>query len=272
MPLAKPVRLAHRLLRRGAGGANDSLVNVMLMVKAANQLSRLENFEEELPLRSRIFEFCKRQPTKPLPIYQGGGGFFSDHPELAFIGSEFYLYKCFAALGRDQAADILITHVEAEMIDAIGPRDPAVLSVRHCKAQSLVSLGRLQEARDRYLDIWNDYEELGLLHSPEGHNASFGLMRVLNKLDDKESALRIARRILDANSAQLEIDHPQTLEAMEMVAQFLFQTENLSEALVVATSLSELRFRVADKSGTTEDAVRAQDILERIRAKIAMST
>ena len=96
-----PVRFAHRLLRRGRRGANDSLFNVMLMVRVADQLAQLENFEEELPLRERILEFCKRQPTATLSIYPQG--FFGDHPELANIGSEFYLYRCHLALGHYQA-------------------------------------------------------------------------------------------------------------------------------------------------------------------------
>jgi hypothetical protein len=126
----------------------------MLMVRVANQLAQLENFEEELPLRERILEFCKRQPTATLPIYPDG--FFADHPELAIIGSEFYLYRCHLGLGHYQAADLLITHVESEVLRAIGPKDPGVLGIRHCKAALNETLGRLEDARESLLQIWQD--------------------------------------------------------------------------------------------------------------------
>lgn len=105
-----PVRVAHRLLRRGRAGSKDSLFNVMLMARVADELRQLENYEEELPLRERILEFCDRQYPAPVPIYTQG--FFEDHPELAVVGSKFYLYTCLVALGQYQAADTLITHVE----------------------------------------------------------------------------------------------------------------------------------------------------------------
>jgi tetratricopeptide (TPR) repeat protein len=265
-----PVRMAHRLLRRGRAGDKDSLFNVMLMVRVADELAQLENYGEELPLRERTFEFCDRQYPAPVPIYSQG--FFADHPELAVVGSKFFLFKCRLALGQYQAADTLITQVESEMVRAIGSKDPTVLEIRRWKAQLNERLGRLEDARDSFLEIWQDYEDLGLLHIPEAHSATFGLLPVLNTLHDNERALQIARKILAVNSDQYGPDHPQTLEALEMVAQFLFLTENLSEALVVATSLSEQRFRLVNKDQGAEDAVRAQTILESIRAAIASST
>jgi hypothetical protein len=120
--------------------------------------------------------------------------------------------------------------------------------------------------------VVDPYDELGLLHSPEGHNATFGLLSVLHDLHDRERALQIARKILAVNSDQYGPDHRQTLEALEMVANFLFLTENLSEALVVATSLSERRFRLVTEDGGAEDALRVQTTLESIRAAIASST
>jgi tetratricopeptide (TPR) repeat protein len=199
------------------------------MAEVANNLRRLQRFDEEIILRQQIVEAVGRNAG----------------PESQFaLVAEMNLGICLGALGRYEEAELLLARVDPALEAGLGLFDPVTLQAHSWRSHVAVKLGKLEEARLLQEQLLAAYELNGLGGSPEGIKAALNLSNTLMALEQPIPAAQLLRQALELRTQSLGLDDPATLDVMQFLATALFISGEVSEARLLARSLVDGRSRV----------------------------
>jgi hypothetical protein len=211
------------------------------MNEVANQLSRQNLVTEELALREDIVAGLRKNVG-------------AEHEST--LNAEWKLAVCLTSLDRPEEADLLLRHVVAERILALGEDDPQTLLAKAWRASVSKRLGRIHDARILQEEVVAGYQHRGEEASDQALLATLNLSSTMTDLGEFDESARLLHQVLDVRSTARGPEDVKTLEVLHSLIVVSMMAKDYAQADSMARRLLKIRIGVSGSDASETDTAR----------------